>query len=412
VLLSRRPDAAVIPVNTDPTSGEPIPLAREELHVSKKEVETGRVRISTRVEETTALIEEELAREDVQAEWVEVNREVDAVPEVRTEGDTLIIPLFEEVLVVEKRLVLRKELRLTRRMTTRPYQAEVPLRRMHADIERPETNPATQELPMRTLTAFYDSRDHAERARLQLINAGVPADDVDIAAADTAGGTSSQGKEGGGFLQGVKNFFMPEDDRHAYREGMSRGGVLLTARVSEGQETRAIEILDASDAVDLESRQEEWRRAGWTGGREQRLGSDASEDVTIPIAEERLAVGKREVDRGTVRVRSYVVEEPVHEQVALREEQVNIERRPVNERMAGGGADRLFEERSFEVSERAEEAVVGKETVVTDELHVSKDTTERTEDIDDTVRRTEVDVDDERGRMTRNKGSDDRPRGL
>jgi uncharacterized protein (TIGR02271 family) len=120
------------------TQDDPIPIAREQLVVDKKTVETGRVRVTTRVDERTAWIDEELAREDVHAEWVDVNRETDAVSEIRTEGDTLIIPLYEEVLVVEKRLVLRQELRLTRRMATRPYQAEIPLRRMHADVERVE----------------------------------------------------------------------------------------------------------------------------------------------------------------------------------------------------------------------------------------------------------------------------------
>ena len=269
---------------------------------------------------------------------------------------------------------------------------------------------------MRTLTAFYDSRDHAEQARAQLLDAGLSADDVTISAASSgpaAGGTDHSGE--GGFLQSVKNFFMPEEDRHAYDEGISRGGVLLTAHTPEGQEERVTHILDNSGAIDFDARRQEWQGAGQMGERDVERRDDpsvpassrsleADRDVTIPIAEERLAVGKRELDRGSVRVRSYVAEHPVHEQVNLREEHVNIERRPVNERLSGA-ADGVFEERSFEATERAEEPVVSKETVVTEELRLSKEQSQRTEDIQDTVRKTEVDVDDNRGQGQRNDGT-------
>ena len=256
----------------------------------------------------------------------------------------------------------------------------------------------------RTLTAFYDSREHAEQARSQLIGAGVQPNDIDIHAAEggeSQGGSGQSGGSGGGFMQSVKNFFMPDEDRHAYGEGMSRGGVVLTARPPEGQEDRIIEILDRSGAVDFDERQQTWRGEGWQDRSRMRQGQEGREqlsgdrEATIPIAEERLHVGKREVDRGSVRVRSYVSEQPVNEQVQLNEEHVNIERRPVGERIQGA-ADGIFEERSFEVSERAEEPMVDKETVVTDELHVSKETEQRTENIQDSVRRTEVDVDDQR----------------
>jgi uncharacterized protein (TIGR02271 family) len=413
-------------VNQDRISRDRIAIAHEELSIDKKTVETGRVRINTRVDQHTAWVEEELAREDVQAEWIDVNREIDEVPEIRTEGATLIIPLFEEVLVVEKRLVLRQELRLTRRIATRAYQAEVPLRRMHAEIERAGpsgTNTQPQEIPMRTLTALYDTHDHAERAREQLIRAGLTNDDVELSASGQDATSGGHKSEGGGLMKSVKNFFMPDEDRHAYHEGVSRGGVLLTAHVPEGQEDRVMEILDTSGAIDFDARQSEWRSAGWTGEPPQRpLASEApaaiaepratsasADDMTIPIAEERLSVGKREVDRGTVRVRSYVTEQPVHEQVSLHEEHVNVERRPVNQRL-GAAPEGIFEERSFEVSERGEEAVVAKETVVTDELHVTKEASDRTEDIEDTVRRTEVDVDDGRGRTSRDPGPAGLPR--
>ncbi|HEY8617050.1 YsnF/AvaK domain-containing protein [Phenylobacterium sp.] len=268
---------------------------------------------------------------------------------------------------------------------------------------------------MRTITALYDSRAEAEAAREQLVASGLASGDITISGQDSEASSSSSGGEHRGFLAGLKDMFMPDEDRHAYHEGISRGGYLLSAQVDETSVDRACEILEGSSAVDFEQRQQQWRDSGWngqsafsggaTGAMETGGVQGAEREGVIPIAEERLAVGKREVERGGVRVRSYVRETPVHEQVRLREEHVEVERRPVNERVAGA-ADGIFEERSFEVSERGEEAVVGKETVITEELQVRKEVGERVEDIEDTVRHTEVDIDD--GRTGESRLTDDR----
>ncbi len=122
-------------------------------------------------------------------------------------------------------------------------------------------------------------------------------------------------------------------------------------------------------------------------------------EQVVPIIEEELVVGKRAVERGSIRVSTRVVETPVHEQVRLREEHVEVERRPVNERV--DDPDRLFADKSFEVSATSEEAVIGKTARVTEEVVVSKDVSERVKQIDDTVRKTKVDidrVDDDRNR--------------
>ena len=83
----------------------------------------------------------------------------------------------------------------------------------------------------------------------------------------------------------------------------------------------------------------------------------ANDDV-VQVAEEELQVGKRDVGRGSVRVRSYVTERPVEEQVELRQERVTIERRPVDRAVAPG--DATFTERTIEAVERGEEAVVSR----------------------------------------------------
>ena len=113
-------------------------------------------------------------------------------------------------------------------------------------------------------------------------------------------------------------------------------------------------------------------------------------DEVIPVIEEKLTVGKRRVDRGGVRVRAYVVESQVQQAVNLREEHVEIERRPVGERVVD--AEELFKERAIELTETAEEAVVTKSARVVEEVTLKKAVGERTQTVNDTVRHTEVEV--------------------
>lgn len=120
---------------------------------------------------------------------------------------------------------------------------------------------------------------------------------------------------------------------------------------------------------------------------------EAGREDVIPVIEERLRVGKREVAHGAVRVRSYVVETPVEEQVRLREESVRVERRPVD-RPTSGLTDDAFRERTIDVRATGEEAFVSKEARVVEEVTVHKNVSERTETVRDTTRRTEVEVDD------------------
>jgi uncharacterized protein (TIGR02271 family) len=126
----------------------------------------------------------------------------------------------------------------------------------------------------------------------------------------------------------------------------------------------------------------------------------AGRDVTekaIPVVEEKLQVGKREIDKGGVRVKSHVVEQPVEERVALREERVDVERRPVDRPITAADGE-LFREVTLEMTEMAEEAVVAKNARVVEEVVIKKQVGEKTEQIRDSVRRTEVDVEKIPGR--------------
>lgn len=119
-------------------SSEHIPLLEEQLRVGKRVVETGRVRIRTVVDENRVWVREDLERESVEVVRVPIDRQVDVVPQVRVENDVIIVPVVEEVVVVEKRLVLVEELHVHRRRTTEHVEEPVTLRRTRAEVERVE----------------------------------------------------------------------------------------------------------------------------------------------------------------------------------------------------------------------------------------------------------------------------------
>jgi uncharacterized protein (TIGR02271 family) len=202
-----------------------------------------------------------------------------------------------------------------------------------------------------------------------------------IAAALTGAGI---GAVAGGLIGGLTRLGVPEEEAHYYAEGVRRGGILVTVAADDDREAaQAVTILKRHGAVDIDERASEWRKQGWQG----RFDSGEARQ-TVPVTEEELVVGKRNVERGGVRVYSRVMEQPVRESVDLEEERVDVQRRPAN-RPASGEA---FREQSFEMRERAEEPVVGKRARVVEEVTVGKkrDTKKRT--IEDTVRKTDVQV--------------------
>lgn len=113
-----------------------IPLVEEEISVSKRKSRTGRVRVETRTEQVDELVGADLASTEVEVERVPIGREVDRAPEIRTEGDVTIVPVLEEVLVVEKRLVLKEELHIRRRVTTGSIEIPISVKKQRAVISR------------------------------------------------------------------------------------------------------------------------------------------------------------------------------------------------------------------------------------------------------------------------------------
>ena len=269
-----------------------------------------------------------------------------------------------------------------------------------------------------TITAMFDTRADAEAAKERLKASNVDVSSVHVHDQSSAGynDKSYSTHEDHGIWASVKNAFLPDEDRHTYEEGVRRGGAVLTADVDEDNVDKAVKVLEEAGSIDVDDRANQWRQSGWdystagaatgasafggfgagktdrdTGERDLTTGSTANEEV-IPVVEEKLVVGKRDVSRGGVKVRSYVTETPVHEQVRLRNERIDVQRRAVDQPLSATDGD-AFRERTIDMTATGEEAVVGKTARVVEEVVVSKTADETVEQIDDTVRRTDVEID-------------------
>jgi len=199
---------------------------------------------------------------------------------------------------------------------------------------------------------------------------------------------------------------IPADEADYYVDGLRQGGALVSVRADESRTDLAVEIMNRyanTSSGDLSGETTEltsdYDTGAATTGAEttyresstRDVGATDTDEARFAIAEEQLRIGKREVQRGGMRVRSYVTETPVEEQVTLRDETIHVDRRPVD-RAASNADTNVFEEKTYEFSETDEEAVVSKEARVTEEVVISKDVEQRTETVRDTVRRTDVDI--------------------
>jgi uncharacterized protein (TIGR02271 family) len=130
--------------STDSTDDPKLTLLAEEIEVQKEAVETGRLRVSKQTRTREALVDEILVSEQAEVETIPIGRQIFEMPSVRQEGETTIIPIVEEVLHTERRLMLKEEVKITRRRKTEQFHDSVPLRYQEAVITRVQsaTEPA------------------------------------------------------------------------------------------------------------------------------------------------------------------------------------------------------------------------------------------------------------------------------
>ena len=254
-----------------------------------------------------------------------------------------------------------------------------------------------------TIVAVYDTAAHAEAAVADLKAANVPADAIAVHAstATDAGSTAATAPRDQGFWS---NLFggQPDHDTSVYERSLSSGSTVVTVNAPEEHVESVSSILESHNPVDLNDRAASYGTSAATtttttktldtavAPMPQAATRATADDGVIALSEEELVVGKRLVDRGTTRVRRFVVEKPVEADVSLRSEHVSIERRPVTGNIPVDAA--AFTDREISVTETAEEAVVGKTVHVAEEVVVKKQAEERVETIHDTVRREDVEI--------------------
>lgn len=237
----------------------------------------------------------------------------------------------------------------------------------------------------RTVVGLFNNQNDAQAAQSDLQRAGFGQDRVTVVT--TAGGQ---------LAEMLMRTGVPQEDATIFAEGVQGGGALIVAQSLPDADARpVVDILDRHNVVDIGTRgrlAQQTTSARSTSGRTGFSNDYQGGNLVIPIVEEEIRVGKREVESGGVRVNVGVEEVPVQEQVTLRDEQVRVERRPVQQTVDPSVIDQVAQTGTIEVRERDEQAVVAKEARVVEEIVVNKEVQERVETIQDAVRRTDVDV--------------------
>ena len=258
----------------------------------------------------------------------------------------------------------------------------------------------------KTIVGLFDSTAEATKVKASLVADGYEASQISVVANDAhedffnadSSSSSTGTSTGTGIGEKISNFFhsLSGGDEHAhnhYASGINQGGALLTVRTEDDDAEDVAALLEEYGARQIEDSSQQSSLRGTT--------ADVTGTTAIPVVEENLVVGKREVDRGGVRIYSHVVERPVEADVTLRDERINVARRAVDR--PATAADFQNGNGSFEVRASGEEAVVGKTSRVVEEVTVGKQATEHTEAVRDTVRKTEVDVEQLPGEFTTTK---------
>lgn len=278
------------------------------------------------------------------------------------------------------------------------------------------------------IVGVFETLDQANHAKQQLLKAGCTRDDIQVHAISDSESSSYSSSvssdtrdsgDSGSFMERVKHFFSSifsdDEDEYAshYTEAVRRGHAVLSVPIEDDNDVKtASQIMNNAGAINIDAKVSQWQQSGYTGydasaqpfTREQMAAERAN---VIPVIKEELEVGKRQVNLGSVRVHSRMVETPVSEQVNLKEEHAAIKRRPVD-RLATEEDLQAFQDKSIEVQETAEKAVVSKQARVIEEVEVGTEETSTTENIEDTLHSTEVDV--ERDPNLRANTKKDRPR--
>ncbi len=249
-----------------------------------------------------------------------------------------------------------------------------------------------------TVIGIFKSSSEAQNAVQQLLSNGFTEDNVEISSGNSSTSTglsSTTGLSGTGDSteSGIGKFFKnlfgtDNDESDRYTRVAERGSVVTVYAKTAAEAETVATLLDQYGAVDVDDQDKQYNATSAAN-----FDTTSGDNQKISIIEENIQVGKKEVQTGGVRLRSRIVETPFSESVRLREEHVRVERKKVD-RVATDSDLTNFQEGTIELTESAEVPVVAKEARIVEEVSLGKDVEHREETISDTIRKTEVDVEE------------------
>jgi uncharacterized protein (TIGR02271 family) len=250
------------------------------------------------------------------------------------------------------------------------------------------------------IVTLYDTTEQAEAAKRNLEVAGFPPNEISIVSGKTLVAAGQALREPG-LWHRLFGSDIEEHEATVYARAVEKGGVVLTSRVPETDVAKAMGILNVHNPVDVEERAVEHglipqpptpKPAAPTPAplKAAAAAATASRDEVLRLAEEQLEVGKRLVQEGTTRIRRFVTERPVEAQISLHEEHAEVVRRAISDPAFVKDID--WTDRTIEVTETAEEAVVSKSAHIAEEVVIRKEGSDRVETVRDKVRRQQVEV--------------------
>jgi len=247
-----------------------------------------------------------------------------------------------------------------------------------------------------TVIGIFRNTDAAQNAVDKLLSSGFSDANVDIASDRSLNYTTHKNEDEheSGIARFFKNLFGDDDDeRERYTKAAERGTVVTVYAQTKEEAERAASLLDEYGAIDVNEDYGQYDDYNTDDTYRQKRYTDEENGKTIPVIEENLQVGKKEVQTGGVRLKSRIIEKPVEENLRLREEHVRVERNTVD-RPATDADFNEFKEGSIEITEHKEVPVVSKEARVVEEVSLAKEVEHRKETVRDTVRKTEVDMEE------------------
>jgi uncharacterized protein (TIGR02271 family) len=246
------------------------------------------------------------------------------------------------------------------------------------------------------IVAVYDKSGKAKDAMRALEAAGFSTGDISLLNRDALTNTDVNDA---GLWRRLFGRDVGDSQSSVYSRAIETGGAVLTLRLPESDVPRAMKILDVHPPSNLNETSANWDAASTPSSKavvppplSPRMASTVTtgKEEVLRLAEEHLDVGKRQVETGRARVRRFVIEEPVESQVTLHEEHAALLRRPVSDSRAIKDVD--WTDKTIEITETAEQAVVNKTAHIAEEVVVRREGSDHVETVRDKIRRQQVEI--------------------